>query len=198
MTIYGYARCSTNEDRQDVNRQIRELKKMGATDSTIYKEYESGSNTDRVELNRLLEVIKENDTIVATEVSRISRSTKQLCEIVELAKEKKLKLVIGTFILDCTGEELDPMAKAMLSMMGVFAELEKDMISQRVKSGMANAKAKGKEVGRPKVTEENISDDFMKYYKMHKEGKINKTELQKLTGLSRSTVHRYCKKLEGK
>lgn len=83
-------------------------------------------------------------------------------------------------------------------MMGVFAEMERNMISKRVKLGMENAKAKGKEVGRPKVTTENISDDFMKYYKMYKEKKINKTELQLLTKLSRSTVHRYCKKLEAK
>jgi DNA invertase Pin-like site-specific DNA recombinase len=90
------------------------------------------------------------------------------------------------------------MTEGMLKMMGVFAEMERNMISKRVKLGMENAKAKGKEVGRPKITEETISDDFMKYYKMYKEKKINKTELQLLTKLSRSTVHRYCKKLEGK
>ena len=196
MTIYGYARCSTNDTMQDINRQVRELKQLGATDETIYKEYESGTKVDRVEFNRLLEVVTEGDTIVATEVSRITRSTKQLCEVIELAKDRKLKLVLGTFIVDCT-KELDPMTEGMLKMMGVFSEMERNMISQRVKSGMANAKAKGKEVGRPKVTSDNIPDDFMKYYKMHTEGKINKTELQKLTGLSRSTVHRYCKKLEG-
>lgn len=196
MTIYGYVRCSTNSEKQDYEYQIRELKKMGA--EKIFREYESGTKEDRKELKDMLDTVTEGDTILATEVSRISRSTKQLCEIIELAKTKKLKLVLGTFTVDCTTKELDPMTEGMLKMMGVFAEMERNMISKRVKLGMENAKAKGKEVGRPKVTTETISDEFMKYYKMHKEGKINKTELQLLTKLSRSTVHRYCKKLEGK
>ena len=76
--IYGYARCSTNEEMQDINRQIRELKQLGATDKTIYREYESGMNHDRAELQRLLEAVGTGDTIVVTEVSRNTRSTKQL------------------------------------------------------------------------------------------------------------------------
>ena len=58
--IYGYARCSTNEEMQDINRQIRELKQLGATDRTIYREYDSGMKNDRVELQRLLETVKLN------------------------------------------------------------------------------------------------------------------------------------------
>lgn len=85
--IYGYARCSTNERQQDINRQVRELKQQGATDKTIYLEYESGMKADRAELGKLLDIVKPGDTILATEVSRITRSTKQLCEIIELAKE---------------------------------------------------------------------------------------------------------------
>ena len=98
--IYGYARCSTNEKQQDVNRQVRELKRQGATDETIYKEYESGTKADRAELNKLLKVVAPGDTILATEVSRITRSTKQLCEIIEFAKEKHIKLVLGSFVVD--------------------------------------------------------------------------------------------------
>ncbi len=139
--IYGYARCSTNEDLQDISRQVRELKQQGATDTTIYKEYESGTKTNRAELHKLLNVVQTGDTIVATEVSRITRSTKQLCEILELAKERKIKLILGTFIVDCTNN-LDPMTEGMLKMMGVFSELERNITSERVKSGMQNAKAK--------------------------------------------------------
>ena len=146
--IYGYARCSTNEELQDINRQIRELKQLGAEEDTIYREYESGMKNDRVELQRLLSVVEAGDTIVATEVSRITRSTKQLCEIIELAKDRHIKLVLGSFVVDCT-KELDPMTEGMLKMMGVFSELERNIISQRVKSGMQNAKAKGVTIGRP-------------------------------------------------
>lgn len=133
--IYGYARCSTNEELQDINRQVRELKQKGATDTTIYLEYESGTKTNRAELQKLLQILQSGDTILATEVSRITRSTKQLCEIIELAKKKKIKLVLGNFTCDCT-KELDPMTEGMLKMMGVFSELERNITSQRVKSGM--------------------------------------------------------------
>ena len=68
--IYGYARCSTNESMQDIDRQIRELKQQGAEDKTIYREYESGTKTNRAELQKLLDIVKPGDTILATEVSR--------------------------------------------------------------------------------------------------------------------------------
>lgn len=196
--IYGYARCSTNDTKQDINRQIRELKELGATDKTIYKEYIKGTANVKVELNKLLAVIKEGDTIVATEVSRITRSTKQLCEIIELAKNKKIKLIFGTFVVDCT-KELDPMTEGMLKMMGVFAELERNMISERVKSGMANAKAKGKQVGRPQLELNTITsnDKFMNAYKLYKSKHIKKVDIQRLTGMSRVTIDKYIKVLEG-
>ena len=89
MTIYSYARCSTNESRQDINRQIRELKKLGASDETMYFEYGSGTKRDRVEFNKLLDKVNPGDTIVTTEVSRLSRSTQHLCEIIEIIKNKQ-------------------------------------------------------------------------------------------------------------
>lgn len=194
--IYGYARCSTNETLQDINRQIRELKQKGATDKTIYREYESGTKLNRVELQKLLDIVKPGDTILATEVSRLTRSTKQLCDVIEMAKEKRIKLVLGTFIVDCS-QELDPMTEGMLKMMGVFAELERNMISQRVKSGMANAKAKGKLIGRPKVTENSIPNVFYKHYPKYKKGEISKKDFSRLCSLSYPTIYKYLHILEG-
>ena len=62
----------------------------------------------------------------------------------QLVQDKKIRLVIGNFIVDCRNDEIDPMTKGMLMIWGVFSEMECDIISQRVKSGMENAKAKGK------------------------------------------------------
>lgn len=193
--IYGYARCSTNETLQDINRQIRELKQQGAQDKTIYQEYESGTKVNRIELQKLLDIVKPGDTILATEVSRITRSTKQLCDIIELAKNRKIKLVLGTFVVDCR-KELDPMTEGMLKMMGVFAELERNMISQRVKSGMENAKAKGKTIGRPVVTADDIPSIFYKHYPKYKKGEINKKEFSRLCSLSYPTIYKYLKIVE--
>lgn len=195
--IYGYARCSTNESLQDINRQIRELKQQGAEDRSIYREYESGIKENRIELQKLLDIVKPGDTVLATEVSRITRSTKQLCNIIDLAKSRKIKLVLGTFIVDCR-RELDPMTEGMLKMMGVFAELERNIISQRVKSGMENAKAKGKKIGRPVITANDIPVIFYKYYPMYKNGQINKRELSRLCSLSYPTIYKYLNIVEQK
>lgn len=195
--IYGYLRCSTNEERQDIKRQEREIKTL--IDSKVdkfYYEYESGTKIDRKQLSELLSVVNTGDTIVCTEVSRISRSTKQLCDIIELAKDKKLKLVFGGFIVDCT-KDLDPMTEGMLKMMGVFSEMERNMISSRVKSGMANAKAKGKIIGRPNTSLDDIPNNFLKHYPKLKNKELTKVEFSKLTGLSRPTIDKYIKIVEG-
>ena len=191
--IYGYCRCSTNETKQDVNRQKRELKKLGAADSTLYFEYESGTKVNRPELMKLLDTVQAGDTIVTTEISRITRSTKQLCDILDLVKQKHLKLVIENSItIDCTnGDKIDPMSMAFLQMAGVFAELERNMICDRAKSGLDNAKAKGVQLGRPSLTVEEVPEKFKEYFKKYRAGEINKSELAKLTELSRPTVNKY-------
>ena len=190
--IYGYARCSTDESRQDIDRQKRELFAMGVKeDKHIYWEYESGTKTDRPELNKLLDVVKTGDTIVTTEVSRLTRSTKHLCEILQTVQERKIRLLIGSFSVDCRADDLDPMTKGMLMMWGVFSEMERDIISQRVKSGMKNAVAKGKRLGRPKTTVDTLPDKFWKYYKLYKDGEVTVSDFARLMGCSRTTVYKY-------
>lgn len=187
---FGYARCSTNELKQDIDRQKRELIKQGVAEENIYFEYESGTKIDRVEFNRLLEAIDEGDTIIATEVSRITRSTKQLCEIIDVAKTKKIKLILGSFVVDCT-VELDALTEGILKLVGVISELERNMISERVKSGIVNARAKGKVIGRPSITEDDIPQLFFRHYPKFKSGDINKAEFARLCGLSYPTVYKY-------
>ena len=190
--IYGYARCSTNEKEQDIDRQKRELKELGATDETIYFEYESSTKADRPEFNKLLNIVQKGDTVVTTEVSRLTRSTKQLCDIIQLISDKGLKLVIkGSVTIDCSNGEIDPMTKSFLQMAGVFAELERNLISARVKSGLDNARAKGKVIGRPTTTKDDIPQVFEKHYPLYKAGKLNKMELSKVCGLSYPTTLKY-------
>lgn len=198
MINYGYARCSTNESKQDIDRQKRELIALGIKAENIFWEYGSGIKNDRIQLNRLMEIVKEGDSITSLEVSRLTRSTQKLCEIINEVQNKKIKLVIaGSLTVDCTpGKELDPMTKGMLMMWGVFAELEHDMIVQRVKSGMNNAAAKGKIIGRPKTTTENIPMVFYKYYPRFKSGNINLSEFSRLCGMTRATIYKYLKLVE--
>lgn len=194
---YGYARCSTSEERQDINRQKRDLMALGVDDEkNIYWEYESGSKADRPEFLKLLDIVKPGDTILATEVSRLTRSTKQLCEVLDIVKERKLKLIIGSFVVDCTTEELDPMTKGMLMMWGVFSEMERDIISNRVKSGMANAREKGSRIGRPEITIDTIPASFWKLYHRYSNKQLSISEMAKIAGCSRATIYKYIRIIE--
>lgn len=189
---YGYARCSTNESKQDINRQIKELRASGAEE--VIFEYEHGDAKVKEQLQMLLEMAAAGDTIITLEVSRLSRSTQQLCEIVDVIKQKHLRLVIvGSITVDCRNGEIDPMSQAFIQMSAVFAELELSIIRARVKSGIANAKAKGKKVGRPHLTKDDIPSLFMKHYPALVDGKMNVSELARVCGISRPTVYKYMK-----
>ena len=189
--IYGYARCSLPEEKgQDLNRQVRELKAAGAQE--IVTEREHGDSRIKKNLDLLLGAAKEGDTLICTEVSRLSRSTQQLCEIVELVKRKHLRLVIiGSIIVDCRNGQIDHMSQAFIQMSAVFAELELSIIRARVKSGMANAKAKGKKIGRRPTTKDDIPAVFYKHYPAYAAGQLNVSELARVCGLSRPTVYKY-------
>ena len=190
--IYGYARCSTNESKQDINRQIKELKAAGAEE--VIFEYEHGDAKTKRELQMLLELAKAGDTIITLEVSRLSRSTQQLCELIDIIREKRLRLmIVGSITIDCREGKADPMSEAFLQMAGVFSQLELAMIRARVKSGMENAKSKGKRIGRPQTTKEDIPTVFYKHYPAFVAGTMNLTELARVCGLSRPTVYKYLK-----
>lgn len=195
--IYGYARCSLAEEKgQDLGRQVRELKAAGAQE--VVTEREHGDSKIKKNLDLLLEAVKEGDTLICTEVSRLSRSTQQLCEIVELVKRKHLCLVIiGSITVDCRNGQIDPMSQAFIQMSAVFAELELSIIRARVKSGMANAKAKGKKIGRRPTTKDDIPAVFYKHYPAYVAGQLNVSELARVCELSRPTVYKYLRFING-
>ena len=194
MAIYGYARCSTSEDKQDINRQVRELKASGAEE--VIFEYEHGDAKVKKELHMLLEMAEPGDTIITLEVSRLSRSTQQLCEIIDVIRDKHLRLVIvGSITIDCREGRADPMSEAFLQMAGVFSQLELAMIRARVRSGMENARAKGKKIGRKPTTKDDIPAVFYKHFPAYMTGSMNVSELARICGLSRPTVYKYIKLL---
>ena len=191
----AYSRCSTNESKQDINRQVRELKAAGA--EVIYMEYEHGDAKVKSQQQAMFADSEPGDTIIVLEVSRLARSTQQLCEIIEVIREKHLRLVIvGSITLDCRNGQADPMSEAFLQMAGVFSQLELAMIRSRVRSGMENARAKGKQIGRPQVTMENIPATFLRHYPAYKKGQLNVSELARVCDLSRTTVYKYIGLLE--
>ena len=144
----------------------------------------------------MLETARPGDTIVTLEVSRLARSTKQLCDIIDIIREKRLRLVIvGSITLDCRAGKPDPMTEAFLQIAGVFSQLELSMIRSRVRSGVENARAKGKRLGRPPVCAERVPEHFLRYYPRYQSGSINISELARLARVSRPTAYRYLKAL---
>lgn len=117
-----------------------------------------------------------------------------MSEILQHVQDKKLILNIGgSFVVDCSKGEMDPMTEGMVKMWGVFAEMERNIISQRVKSGMKNAAAKGKKIGRPETTADSLPDRFWKYYKQYQNGQINVSEFSRLMDCSRASIYKYIK-----
>ena len=193
--IYGYARCSTNETKQEIQRQVRELKTAGAEE--IFLEYEHGDSKIKDQQREMFSQAQAGDTIITLEVSRLARSTQQLCEIIDIVREKRLRLVIiGSITLDCRNGQADPMSEAFLQMAGVFSQLELAMIRSRVRSGMANAKAKGVKIGRPQLTADNLPAGFLRHYPSYKAGRLNLSEFARVCDLSRTTVYKYISLLE--
>jgi len=188
----GYARCSTSRKKQDVERQKRDLRARGA--EKIFTEYGSGAIYAREELQKVLTQLEEGDTLAATEVSRLTRRLPHLLEIIELAAAKKIILSFGAIDFDFT-QKISAMHLAMLQMMGIFAELERNLDCERINSGIENAKAKGIKLGRPKMTAADVPEHIKKTIKRDaeklKSGETTKAKLAKKCGVSRPTLDKY-------
>lgn len=180
----GYVRVSTaeqNEERQLVKMQEMKMDK-------IYEEKVSGKNTDREQLNRMLDFVREGDEVYVTDFSRLSRSTKDLLGIIDTLKQKNVRLI-------SLKEDFDtetPTGKLMITMLGAINEFERANILERQKEGIALAKAHGKYKGRPKKP----LDNFNEVYEQWKAGSITATVACKLLNVSRPTFYSRIKKYE--
>ena len=136
---YLYIRVSISETRQSTLRQEKFGRENNIPVSNWFRESASGARDDRVELNRLLSIVKEGDQIYCVDPSRLTRSLKYLLSLIDFAKQKKIKLVLGDFILDCSGE-LSVYTQGQLMMLGLINEMQRLMIVESVKEGLAAAK----------------------------------------------------------
>lgn len=183
--LIGYMRVSTIE--QNLDRQEKAL--LDAECEKIYSEKVSGTKRERPQLNLMLEHLRTGDTIVIMDLTRLSRSTKDLIDLVTQLKAKGVHLKsLKESWLDTT----TPEGQLMFTIFSGLSQFERDLISQRTKEGLAVAKSKGKHIGR-KATDTSQID-----YAMHlvDTGKMNITEASKEINVSRMTLHRYMKKRE--
>lgn len=190
MAKYAYHRASTNKEKQSLLRQEKFSRDNDIPECNWYQEYASGARKDRPKLLQLLSILKENDELWVIEASRLTRSLQQLLEILDICKEKKIKLVMGDFILDCRGS-LSVLTQGQIMMLGMINEINRLMIVEAVREGVMAAREQGRVGGQPKLTKERIYEknpDFAKYYIDYKQNKLNIKELSRLCCVCRNTI----------
>lgn len=167
----AYVRVSTIE--QNEGRQLEAMKTYGIEKTFIEKA--SAKDTNRPHLQEMLDYVREGDTIYILDFSRLARSTKDLLDIVEMLKNKGVKLVSIKENLDTNTNA----GKLMLTMLGAIYEFERANILERQKEGIVLAKLAGKYKGRRKITPpENLEIVFMKWEKREINGKTAMKELK--------------------
>jgi len=187
MTVYGYARVSTAGQELEV--QIQELEKEGAT--KIYQEKFTGTSTDRPQLNELLEVLQEGDTLMVTKLDRIARSASQGSELVKELIAKGIRVnILNMGIMDNI-----PTSKLIRTVFFAFAEFERDMIVERTQEGKAIAKQNPDfKEGRPKKYNQYQLDEAMKLLETMSFAQVEKEMHRRGTKISMSTLKRESKK----
>ena len=179
----AYVRVSTVE--QNEARQIEAISKNKI--DRWYKEKVSGKDTNRPQLQEMLDYVREGDTVYIHDFSRLARSTKDLLSIVELLNKKKVNLVSNKENLDSS----TPTGKLMLTMIAAINEFERQNLLERQAEGIAIAKREGKfKGGQVKKIEDNV---FAAAYDRYKNREINKTELAKQLKISRPTLDKLLK-----
>jgi DNA invertase Pin-like site-specific DNA recombinase len=186
MANIGYARVSTKDQRVDL--QMDALK-LYDCERIFIDHGERGAKRNRPEWDKCWESLQEGDVLVIYKLDRVGRSLRNLIEIVEDLKSKGVEIKTIDGDLDTTTSA----GKLMFNIMASFAEYERELIRERVISGMEAAKARGKNIGRPREISD-ISIEAMKYY--IEEENLHLVEAAKLSGISRASAYRL--KKEGK
>ena len=178
MSKAAYVRVSTaeqNEARQREALAVRGIDKW-------FIEKASGKNTDRPEFQKMLDWVREGDTIYIHDLSRIARSTKDLLDLLDVLREKGVALVSGKESIDTSTAT----GKLLVTMVAAINEFERANLLERQKEGIAIAKREGKYKGRKAV----IVPDLPRHYERYQRREVSKAALARELGISRPTLDR--------
>jgi len=184
---FGYVRVSTIE--QNTARQEVLMQELGV--DKIFIDKTSGKTIDRFELKKLIDYVREGDTVIVESISRFARNTRELLYMVSILKEKKVEFVSKKENIDTA----TPAGKFMLTVFGAIAELERDYLLQRQAEGIAIAKQNGKYKGRKKIVVDK--EKFEAIYNTWKSGEITAVKAMTRLNLSKKTFYRRVKEYEG-
>lgn len=176
----GYARVSTLD--QNLDRQTDQLKEKGC--ERFFTEKITGTKRERPELEKLLDQLRPGDTVVITELSRLSRSVKDLFQIVDIIKQKGADLMS---LKELWADTTTPQGKLMFTIFAGISQFDRDLTSQRTKEGLASARARGRNGGRPKKPSKAIQLAL----KMYDSKEYSVSEIIKAAGISKTCLYRY-------
>ena len=181
MSEYGYARVSTTG--QSLDEQISRLKELGIEDTHIYSEKFTGTQTDRPQFNRLMKTLKQGDTLTITKLDRLARNTREALGVIEQLMAED----IAINVLNLGKIENTSIGKLIYTILLSVAELERDMIVERTQAGKAYAKKHNPDYkeGRPK---RRLTPPYVHAIELLETNSY--TEVEKKTGISRSTLQR--------
>ncbi len=179
---FGYARVSTKD--QNLSLQVDALKEAGC--EMIFQEKISGAKSERPELNRMLDQLRKGDVVVIWKLDRLGRSLRDLVGLIDKFKEKGAGLQSLNDSIDTT----TPTGKLIFHIFASLAEFERSIISERTKAGLAAARARGRNGGRPKGLSKKAQDQARLAETLYKEER-SISEICNHVGISRATLYRY-------
>ena len=182
----AYIRVSTVE--QNEARQLEAMKDKGI--EKYFTEKVSAKNTNRPELQAMLDYVREGDTVYVHDFSRLARSTKDLLEIVEYLNNKGVHLVSNKEKLDTSTAA----GRMMLTMLSAIYQFERENLLERQREGIAIAKEEGKYAGRKAI--ERNEELWQQHYERYLKRKINKVQFAKEMNVSRPTLDKWLKEAE--
>ncbi|CAH0309205.1 Transposon gamma-delta resolvase [Peribacillus sp. Bi96] len=186
MAIIGYGRVSTIDQSLDL--QEEKLREYGC--EKIFMEKQSGAKSDREELIKALDYLREGDKLVVYKIDRLARSTFDLQKIAKDLEERGIALVFIKEQIDFS----TPSGKLMFTMLGAIAEFERDLIKDRTTEGRERAKAKGTHMGRKGKDEKDVKK-ALKLYDERESNGLSVNDIAKMTGVPRSTIYAKVKEM---
>ncbi len=178
---FGYARISTSDQNLDL--QIDALGREGC--EKIFQETVSGAKTERVELNRLLEQVREADVIVVWKLDRLGRSLKHLVSLVSALIDKGVGLKSLNDPIDTTSSQ----GRLIFNIFASLAEFERDLIRERTQAGLQAARARGRKGGRPKGLSAAAEKKAIAAEALYKEGQLSVREITENLDISKATLY---------
>lgn len=184
MTVYGYIRVSSVS--QNLESQLDQLVSYGVKESNIYSDKVSGVKDNKENFDKLMNLLDNGDTLVVSRWDRISRSLQQLLNIVETLTNRNINLVSIHENVDLSTAE----GKLFVSMFGMLAEYQRNIIKERQREGIESARKRGKRIGgRNAVPEEKIEAAIDMYLQNDRPV----SEICEIVGISRSHLYKQLK-----